>query len=128
MCGTRGELWERSASTSRARSRIERTIGRMLGGKSWDEWIAQYSLSHQHPVNRVCHMLGIPLIAVSLPLFAAAIAFPRMWPVPVALFVLGWIFQFVGHAVEGKPPEFFHDWRFLLVGLRWWIAKMTRRV
>jgi len=100
----------------------------MLGGKSWDEWIAQYSLSHQHPVNRVCHMLGIPLIAVSLPLFAAAIAFPRMWPVPVALFVLGWIFQFVGHAVEGKPPEFFHDWRFLLVGLRWWIAKMTRRV
>ena len=100
----------------------------MLGGKSWDEWIAQYSLSHQHPVNRVCHTLGIPLIAVSLPLFAVAIAFPRMWLVAVALFVLGWIFQFVGHAVEGKPPEFFHDWRFLLVGLRWWIAKITRRV
>jgi len=100
----------------------------MLGGKSWDEWIAQYSLSHQHPVNRVCHTLGIPLIAVSLPLFAATIAFPRIWPVPVALFVLGWIFQFVGHAVEGKPPEFLHDWRFLLVGLRWWIAKMMGRV
>lgn len=100
----------------------------MLGGRSWDEWIAQYSLSHQHPVNRVCHTLGIPLIAVSLPLFAAAIAFPRIWPVPVALFVLGWIFQFVGHAVEGKPPEFVHDWRFLLVGLRWWIAKVTGRI
>jgi hypothetical protein len=24
----------------------------MLGGRSWDEWIAQYSGSHQHPVNR----------------------------------------------------------------------------
>jgi uncharacterized membrane protein YGL010W len=99
----------------------------MLGGKSWDDWIAQYSLSHQHPVNRVCHTLGIPLIALSLPLGAAAIVFPRIWPVPVALFVLGWIFQFVGHAVEGKPPEFFHDWRFLLVGLRWWIAKISGR-
>lgn len=24
----------------------------------------------------------------------------------------------------GKPPEFFHDWRFLLVGLRCWMAKV----
>ena len=42
----------------------------------------------------------------------------------LALFVIGWIFQFVGHAFEGKPPEFFHDWRFLFVGLRWWVAKI----
>ena len=42
-----------------------------------------------------------------------------------ALFVGGWAFQFVGHAFEGKPPEFFKDWRFLLVGLRWWIAKVA---
>ena len=25
----------------------------------------------------------------------------------------------------GKPPEFFQDWRFLFVGLRWWFAKMA---
>jgi uncharacterized membrane protein YGL010W len=35
--------------------------------------------------------------------------------------------QFVGHYFEGKPPEFFHDWRFLLVGLRWWLAKIRGR-
>ena len=34
----------------------------MLGGRSWDDWIAQYAGSHQHPVNRVCHTIGIPLI------------------------------------------------------------------
>jgi len=28
------------------------------------------------------------------------------------------------HAIEGKPPEFLKDWRFLLVGSRWWLAKM----
>jgi len=99
----------------------------MLGGKSWDDWVARYALSHQHPVNRFCHTLGIPLIVVSLPVLAAAILFPRLWLVAAALFVVGWIFQFVGHAVEGKPPEFFHDWRFLLVGLRWWIAKIRGR-
>ena len=46
------------------------------------------------------------------------------WPVPVGLFVLGWVLQFIGHYFEGKPPEFFSDWRFLFVGLRWWLAKM----
>jgi hypothetical protein len=25
---------------------------------------------------------------------------------------------------RGKPPEFFHDWRFLFVGVRWWWAKI----
>ena len=96
----------------------------MLGGRSWDEWIAQYATSHQHPVNRLCHTVGIPLIALSIPLALVAIAVDGFWPVPLAMFVMGWIFQFVGHAFEGKPPEFLHDWRFLFVGLRWWVAKV----
>ena len=90
-------------------------------------WIEQYGHSHQHPVNRLCHTLGIPLIALSIPLFVVAIFAAGLWPLPLAMFVLGWIFQFVGHAVEGKPPEFFHDWRFLFVGLRWWFAKIRGR-
>jgi uncharacterized membrane protein YGL010W len=35
------------------------------------------------------------------------------------------VFQFIGHAFEGKPPEFFKDWRFLFVGLSWWFAKLA---
>ena len=100
----------------------------MLGGRSWEEWIAQYSRSHEHPVNRWCHTLGIPLIAVSLPLFVVALFVDGFWLIPATLFVAGWILQFVGHAVEGKPPEFLHDWRFLFVGLRWWIAKISGRI
>ena len=99
----------------------------MLGGRTRDEWVAQYSVSHQHPFNRFCHTIGIPLIVVSLPLIAVAIAVPAFWPVPVALFAAGWILQFLGHAVEGQPPEFFKDWRFLLVGLRWWVAHVRGR-
>jgi uncharacterized membrane protein YGL010W len=98
-----------------------------LGGRPWEEWIARYGLSHEHPVNRFCHTIGIPLIAVSVLLLVAALVVPGLWRVAVGLFVLGWVFQFVGHAVEGKPPEFFHDWRFLLVGLRWWVAKVRGR-
>ncbi len=99
----------------------------MLGGRSWDDWIAQYATSHQHPVNRFCHTIGIPLIVLSIPLALVALFVDGLWLVPLAMFVTGWIFQFVGHAFEGKPPEFFHDWRFLFVGLRWWVAKVRGR-
>jgi len=44
----------------------------------------------------------------------------------VGLFFLGWLFQFLGHAFEGKPPEFFKDWRFLFVGLQWWLKTVAR--
>ena len=99
----------------------------MLGDKSSEEWIAAYARSHQHPINRLSHTVGIPMIVLSLVLFAAAIAVHGLWRWAAGLFVVGWIFQFAGHAVEGKPPEFFHDWRFLLVGLRWWVAKLRGR-
>ena len=34
----------------------------MFGNRTSAEWVAQYASSHQHPVNRLCHTFGIPLI------------------------------------------------------------------
>ena len=67
------------------------------------------------------------MIVVSLALGLAAIFVHGLWMYAAGLFVVGWILQFVGHAFEHKEPEFFHDWRFLLVGVRWWWAKMRGR-
>ena len=99
----------------------------MMGGRTSEEWIAQYATSHQHPVNRICHTFGIPMIAVSILLVPFGWAGMLDWRVAAGLFVAGWILQFVGHAFEGKPPEFLRDWRFLFVGLRWWFAKVRGR-
>jgi uncharacterized membrane protein YGL010W len=96
----------------------------MLGNRTSEQWVAQYATSHQHPINRICHTLGIPTILLSLPIFLASIFFHRFWPYAAGLFVLGWTLQFIGHAFEHKAPEFFHDCRFLLVGVRWWWAKI----
>ena len=52
----------------------------MLGNRPMSEWIARYEQSHQHPVNRLCHAFGIPLIAVSILLFLAAILVEGLWP------------------------------------------------
>lgn len=100
----------------------------MASSSSRDEWIARYECSHRHPVNRACHTAGIPMIVLSLLLALPAIVVPELRLPALVLFGLGWMLQFVGHAVEGKPPEFFSDWRFLFVGFRWWLLKVTGRV
>jgi uncharacterized membrane protein YGL010W len=100
----------------------------LMSSRSWQEWLAQYAESHQHPANRLCHTIGIPLVVASLVAAVAVCFAPRLWPLAAGLFVVGWIFQFVGHAYEGKPPEFTKDWRFLFVGVRWWLAKVRGRV
>lgn len=96
----------------------------MLGSRPMSDWIRQYAESHQHPLNRWLHTVGIPMIVGALALAAAAPWWPGLWWPAASLFVAGWALQFVGHAVEGKPPEFFKDWRFLFVGVRWWLAKL----
>ena len=99
----------------------------MLGNRTNEQWIAQYSTSHQHPVNRACHTLGIPTILLSLALALAGFFFHPLWIYALGLFLFGWALQFIGHAFERKVPEFFHDWRFLFVGARWWWAKVRGR-
>jgi uncharacterized membrane protein YGL010W len=97
----------------------------MLGQRSWNEWIVEYSRAHQNRVNKLLHLIGIPAIAISLILLVLSPILPGLWHWALALFLIGWILQFVGHVFEGKPPEFFKDWRYLLVGLRWWFAKIS---
>jgi uncharacterized membrane protein YGL010W len=99
----------------------------LMSTRSWDDWIREYAQSHQHPANRLCHTFGIPAIALSVVLFAAGAFARRLWAIAAPLFIVGWAFQFIGHAIERKPPEFLKDWRFLFVGLRWWWAKVRGR-
>jgi uncharacterized membrane protein YGL010W len=96
----------------------------MLGNKTSEEWVEEYSHGHQHPVNRWMHTFGIPMIAISILLVPVCFFVAGLWKIALALFIVGWILQFIGHYFEGKPPEFFKDWRFLFVGLRWWFKKI----
>lgn len=44
------------------------------------------------------------------------------------LFVVMWILQFYGHAVEGKKPSFFQDLQFLLIGPAWVLGFLLGKV
>src|ERR1700752_406074 len=79
--------------------------------------IAIYKAKHQHPLNRLSHSIGIPMIVVSLPLFLFN------WRWALLLFTVGWILQFVGHAIEGNQPAFFKNPVYLLVGPLWLLRR-----
>jgi uncharacterized membrane protein YGL010W len=51
-----------------------------------------------------------------------------LWATCSVIFVVAWIGQFIGHAVEGKRPKFFKDVQFLLIGPLWLVASLYRRL
>ena len=44
---------------------------------------------------------------------------PPLWLISTVIFVVAWIFQFIGHGIEGKKPSFIKDLQFLLIGPLW---------
>ena len=85
-------------------------------------FVDNYKTKHTHPLNRLTHSIGIPLIVISLPVFFFA------WRWALAMFVVGWILQFVGHAIEGNQPAFFRNPIYLLVGPLWLIKRAATAV
>jgi uncharacterized membrane protein YGL010W len=150
--------------------------------RSTQDWLDEYSESHQNPVNKAVHWICVPLIALtvigllwSLPvpavfaevsplmnwgmffmlasvvyyfilspslaigMLAVIAAFTGilvwldgfstpLWMISVAIFVLAWIGQFIGHAVEGARPSFFKDLQFLMIGPMWLLSFVYRRL
>jgi len=80
-------------------------------------FIENYKEKHRHPLNHLTHAIGIPMIVVSLPLFFFN------WRWALGLFVLGWVFQFLGHFIEGNRPAFFSNPVYLIVGPLWLARK-----
>jgi uncharacterized membrane protein YGL010W len=67
------------------------------------------------------------LMAVVSAVLIAAGRFIGLWPA-VAVFVFGWILQFIGHYVyEKRSPAFFKNLTHLLVGPLWILARATGR-
>ena len=93
---------------------------KIMLNEEWSELLEQYKDDHQDSRNQLCHSIGIPMIAASLPLGATIVGLPLAIP----LFGVGWGFQFAGHLFEGKKPSFVDDKRQLLVGAAWWTQKI----
>jgi uncharacterized membrane protein YGL010W len=83
--------------------------------------VAAYYLSLGRAVRSAAYVAILGMIVLYL--IAAYVS----WPVAIAAFVVGWIFQFVGHAYEGKSPAFLTNVLHLLVGPLWVASHLVPR-
>lgn len=81
-------------------------------------------------------MMSWPL-ALGMTLFVGAVTLSilwlqllpwPLWAVCLALFVVAWIGQFIGHHYEGKRPSFFRDMQFLMIGPLWLLSFVYRKL
>lgn len=84
-----------------------------------------YRLRHQHPLNRLTHIVGIPAIGASVvyPVYVWFSSGVLAWKECLILGFIGWGLQFLGHAIEGNRPAFFKDPRHFLIGPQYFFVK-----
>ncbi len=51
-----------------------------------------------------------------------------VWQVCTVVFIVAWIFQFIGHKIEGKKPSFLHDIQYLLIGPLWLMHFLFKKI
>lgn len=66
------------------------------------------------------------VVMVQLTVIVVQSAVYPLWQIALIAFVIAWVFQFIGHAIEGKRPSFFKDLQFLLIGPAWLMAFVYR--
>ena len=66
--------------------------------------------------NRYLQLELLPIIHLSL------------WQFSLIVFVIAWIFQFIGHKIEGQKPSFFEDLQFLLIGPAWLLHFVLKKL
>jgi len=68
--------------------------------RSAEDWFREYGESHRHRANKLLHWVCVSAIVLSV----------------------------IGYAIEGRRPSFFKDPRFLLIGPRWPLGFVYRRL
>lgn len=70
----------------------------------------EYAREHQTRINRQLHFYG-RIVRVSALIFLFF-----NWKIALIVFVIGYLMQFLGHAIEGTSPSFFRNPKHLLLG------------
>ena len=90
-----------------------------LAAVGWSMW---YYLQLSKP-------FAVGMLAMAILMLAVLAAMPPMTvlPLSIAVFVVAWVGQFIGHKIEGKKPSFLDDLRFLLIGPLFVLGFLYRR-
>ena len=73
-------------------------------------------------------LLAFALLGVFTNLLYYRLGAATLCYVAIAVFVVAWIGQFIGHQYEGRRPSFLTDLSYLLIGPAWLMAKLLRKL
>lgn len=99
-------------------------LGQYNGFVNWASFLIAFAIYYYYRLSPVLSYFMLLLIFI----FSYAIILleqwhtgggPALWQSCLAIFVLSWVGQFIGHKIEGKKPSFFDDIKFLLIGPIW---------
>jgi uncharacterized membrane protein YGL010W len=70
--------------------------------------------------------IAAAMLVFSLIMLGILASMPHVLIPSVAIFIIAWIGQFIGHHLEGMKPSFFKDLQFLLIGPIWLLGFVFR--
>ncbi|MFL0798758.1 MAG: DUF962 domain-containing protein [Cellvibrionaceae bacterium] len=103
-----------------------------LSGLAWLNWsilavIITGGFFIRYSITLTLGIIILSAIGIALCLFVETAGIP-VWLASIVVFIIAWVFQFIGHKIEGKKPSFFKDLQYLLVGPGWVLAKWYRKL
>jgi uncharacterized membrane protein YGL010W len=72
--------------------------------------------------------LGVLALTVCFAMIVSLRFYPsahQQLSIHLTIFLVAWVFQFIGHKIEGKKPSFIQDLAFLLIGPLWIMDQWT---
>lgn len=78
---------------------------------------------------RLCLGFLVELVVMLFGLYLLKLYFyEQMFSCLCVVFFVSWVFQFVGHLIEGVKPSFFKDIQFLLIGPLWTLSLIYKKL
>ncbi|MDR3024790.1 Mpo1-like protein [Chryseobacterium sp.] len=73
-------------------------------------------------------LMAVIMLIMEHFIYLANISFGKQsWTVFLSVFVITWIFQLIGHKIEGQKPSFLKDLQFLLIGPIWLLGFILKK-
>jgi uncharacterized membrane protein YGL010W len=99
-------------------------LGRYNGFVNWASFLIAFAIYYYYRLSPVLSYFMLLLVFAFSYLIImletwAHLGGLQLWQSCLAIFVISWVGQFIGHKIEGKKPSFFDDIKFLLIGPIW---------
>jgi uncharacterized membrane protein YGL010W len=99
-------------------------LGKYNGMFNWASFLIAFAIFYYYKLSPILSYFMLLIVMAFCYIITLleqwhTVGGPLLWQSCLAIFVLSWVGQFIGHKIEGKKPSFLDDIKFLLIGPIW---------